>query len=63
MSNFGMSKELKIKFRNKQGELLETREEYEKRINTERNERVLRTDLSRSIEIRWNQEGSSEDSG
>jgi hypothetical protein len=60
MSNFGMAKELKIKFKDKDGNQLETREEYEKRINTERNRRILPTALSRSLEIQWNQGGSSD---
>jgi hypothetical protein len=55
-----MAKELKIKFKDKEGNQLEIREEYEKRINTERNRRVLPTALSRSLEIQWNQEGRSD---
>lgn len=64
VSNFGTSRALNIRFKDKEGNLLKTREEYEKETTRLQSRDLVQSAIPRSFQISWqeNSKGGTSDS-
>ena len=66
VSNFGTSKKLSIRYKDKNGNLLKTKEEYEREQSELQSRGLVQSSLSRDLQIRWREtgkEGSGDSQG